>query len=125
MSYLYLTIAIVAEIIATITLKATESFTKPGPSALVLVCVAASLYFFSLSLKSLNVAYVYAVWSGIGIAAVCFLGWLFYGQKLDMPALIGISLIVAGIVVLNLFSTSVELPDDAAQTGSASVEANT
>lgn len=124
MSYLYLAVAIAAEITATMMLKATESFTKPGPSALVLLCVGASLYCFSLSLKSLNVAYVYAVWSGIGIAAVCCLGWLIYGQKLDMPAVIGISLIVAGIVVLNLFSASVELPEEP-QTGSASVEANT
>lgn len=111
MSYVYLTIAIVSEITATMTLKATDSFTRSGPSAVVVLCVCSSLYFFSLCLRSLNVAYVYAVWSGIGITAVCVLGWLIYGQKIDVPAMIGISLIVSGIVVLNLFSNSVDVSE--------------
>ncbi len=114
MSYLYLTIAIVSEMIATITLKSTESFTRLWPSVVVIACVCSSLYFFSLTLKSLNIAYVYAVWSGIGITAVSVLAWLVYGQKLDIPAMIGIAFITLGIVIMNLFSTSVELPEVAA-----------
>lgn len=112
MSYLYLTIAIISEITGTMTLRATESFTRFWPSSLVVLCVCSSLYFFSLSIRTLNVAYVYAVWSGIGIAAVSLLSWLVYKQKLDAPAMIGIGLIISGIIVLNLFSTSVNAPPE-------------
>ena len=112
MSYVYLTIAIVSEITATMTLRATESFTRLWPSVVVVLCVCSSLYFFSLSIRTLNVAYVYAVWSGIGISVVSLLGWLVYNQKLDVPAIIGITLIIAGIVVLNLFSESLNVPEE-------------
>ncbi len=109
MSYVYLAIAIASEILATMTMKATEAFTRFWPSALVIAAVCSSLYFYSLCVRALNVAIVYAVWSGIGISAVTLLGWLIYGQKLDSPALIGIGLILAGVLVIYLFSRTVEI----------------
>jgi small multidrug resistance pump len=77
----------------------------------VIAAVCTSLYFYALCVQSLNVAIVYAVWSGIGISAVTLLGWLIYGQKLDSPALIGIGLILAGVLVIHIFSRTVEIPD--------------
>ncbi|MEZ6120709.1 MAG: multidrug efflux SMR transporter [Pirellulaceae bacterium] len=110
MSWFYLAIAIVCEITATAMLKATDSFTRIGPSVVVVACVCASLYFFSLCVQSLNVAVVYAIWSGVGVTAVTVLGWKFYGQRLDLPAFVGISLIVIGVVVINLYSQTINIP---------------
>jgi small multidrug resistance pump len=111
MSYLYFAIAVVSEIFATMTLKATHGFTRFWPSVVVIAGVCSSLYFFGLCLKTLNVAIVYAVWSGVGICAVTTLGWLIYGQQLDSPALIGIALILAGVLVIQLWSQTVEVPE--------------
>ena len=119
MSYVYFAIAVLSEITATMTLKATHSFTRFWPSVAVLAGACLSLYCFALCLRSLNVAVVYAVWSGIGISVVTVLGWLIYGQRLDSPALIGIALILAGVLVINLFSQTVEVDESAAATGSA------
>ncbi|MFG1348968.1 DMT family transporter [Xanthobacter autotrophicus] len=107
MSYLYLIIAIVAEVIATSALKATESFTRPGPSVLVIVGYATAFFCLSLTLKTMPVGIAYAIWSGVGIVLVTAIAWLWYGQKLDLPALIGLGLIVAGVMVINLLSKSV------------------
>jgi small multidrug resistance pump len=114
MSYLYFAIAVVSEILATMTLKATCGFTRFWPSVVVIAGVCSSLYFFGLCLKTLNVAIVYAVWSGIGICTVTTLGWLIYGQQLDSPALIGIALILAGVLVIQLWSQTVEVPEASA-----------
>lgn len=107
--WLYLGIAIVAEVIATSALKAAEGFSRPGPSLIVVAGYAAAFYFLSLTLRALPIGIVYAIWSGAGIALVALLAWLLYGQTLDLPALIGIGLIVAGVVVLNVFSSSSQL----------------
>ncbi|MDI4658163.1 DMT family transporter [Xanthobacter autotrophicus] len=107
MSYLYLVIAIVAEVIATSALKATESFTRPGPSVLVIVGYATAFFCLSLTLKTMPVGIAYAIWSGVGIVLVTAIAWLWYGQKLDLPALIGLGLIIAGVMVINLLSKSV------------------
>ncbi|ABS68332.1 DMT family transporter [Xanthobacter versatilis] len=107
MSYLYLIIAIVAEVIATSALKATESFTRPGPSVLVVVGYAAAFFCLSLTLKTMPVGIAYAIWSGVGIVLVTAIAWLWYGQRLDLPALIGLGLIIAGVMVINLLSKSV------------------
>jgi small multidrug resistance pump len=107
MTYLYLAIAIVAEVIATSFLKSCDGFTRLWPSIVVLVGYAFAFYFLSLTLRSLSVGIVYAIWSGAGIVLVSIIAWSFFGQKLDVPAIIGIVLIIAGVAVINLFSKSV------------------
>lgn len=103
----YLALAILAEVTATMTLKATESFTKPIPTIIVFIGYGAAFYFFSACMNTISVAIAYAVWSGIGIILVTFLGWLIYGQIIDLAGLVGIGLILLGVVVLNLFSRTV------------------
>lgn len=106
MNWFYLAIAIVSEVIATSALKAAEGFTQLVPSVVVVVGYAAAFYFLSLTLRTLPIGIAYAAWSGIGIVLVSLIGWLIYRQPLDMAAIIGISLIIAGVVVLNFFSKS-------------------
>lgn len=106
MHYLYLAIAIIAEVAATSALKASDGFTKIAPSALVVIGYAIAFYFLSITLKSLNVGVAYSIWSGAGVALVTLIGWILFGQKLDAAALIGMALIVAGVLVLQLFSKS-------------------
>ncbi|WP_029920956.1 DMT family transporter [Nevskia soli] len=105
--WLYLGIAIVAEVIATSTMKATQGFSRLGPSLVVAAGYLVAFYFLSLTLRTLPVGVAYAVWSGVGIALVSLIAWLVYGQTLDGPAIVGMALIVAGVVVLNGFSKSV------------------
>lgn len=107
MNWLYLAIAIVSEVVATSALKATEGFTRWAPSSLVVVGYASAFYFLSLTLRSIPIAVAYAVWSGLGVVLVSFMGWLLYQQSLDVAALVGIGLIVTGVLVLNLFSEMV------------------
>jgi small multidrug resistance pump len=103
--WLFLSIAIVAEVIGTSFLKSAEGFTRIGPSLIVLLCYAIAFYLLSLTLKTIPVGIAYAVWSGVGIALIALVGWLVLGQTLDTAAIIGISLIVSGVVVLNVFSS--------------------
>jgi small multidrug resistance pump len=107
MHWVYLLIAIVAEVIATSALKASAEFTRLVPSIVVVAGYLTAFYFLSLTLRTLPVAIVYAMWSGIGIALIALVGWLFLKQSLDTAALAGIGLIVAGVLVLNIFSKSV------------------
>ena len=104
MNWIYLSIAIVSEVIATSALKAAEGFSRLGPSLFVVLGYASAFYFLSLTLRTIPVGVAYAVWSGVGIVLVAILGWLLYGQKLDAPAILGMALIITGIVVLNVFS---------------------
>ena len=106
LNYAYLAISILAEVIATSALKASEGFTRLLPSVVVGVGYVISFYFLSLTLKVLPVGIVYAIWSGIGIVLISAIGWVLYGQKLDAAALAGMSLIVAGVLVVNLLSSS-------------------
>jgi small multidrug resistance pump len=107
MTYLYLSIAIVAEVIATSALKASDGFTRLGPSLFVVVGYAVAFYFLSLTLRTMSVGVAYAIWCGAGIVLVSLIGWLVLGQRLDAPALGGMALIIAGVAVINLFSKSV------------------
>lgn len=107
MSYVYLLIAIVAEVIATSALKSAEGFTKLGPSVIVVIGYAIAFFCLSLTLRTLPVGIAYAIWSGVGIVLVTGFAWIYYGQKLDLAALIGLGLIIAGVVVINLLSKSV------------------
>ena len=102
--WIFLSLAIIAEVIATTSLKASENFTRPGPTALVVAGYAIAFYFLSLTLKSLPIGIAYAVWSGVGIALITLIAWKLYGQTLDGPGLLGIGLIIAGVIVINLFS---------------------
>ena len=107
MSYLWLTIAIVAEVIATTALKASAEFTRLIPSLIVVVGYAIAFYCLSIVLKTIPVGIAYAIWSGLGIVLITGLGYLLYQQTLDLPALVGMGLIITGVGVINLFSSSV------------------
>jgi len=106
-AYFILAVAIIAEVIATTALKSSESFSRLVPSAIVIVGYAVAFYCLSLTLKTIPTGIAYAIWSGVGIVLISLLGWLVHKQTLDLPALIGLGLIVAGVVVLNVFSKSV------------------
>ncbi len=106
MSWLYLAIAITAEVIATTALKASESFTRLYPSLITVAGYAVAFYFLTLTLRVIPIGVAYAVWSGVGIVAISLIGYFMYKQILDTPALVGIGLIVGGVVVLNVFSKS-------------------
>jgi len=103
-TYLLLLLAIIAEVIATSGLKASENFTRLAPSLLVVAGYGTAFFCLSLTLKTLPLGVAYAIWSGVGTVLVAVVGWLLYRQQLDLPAMIGIGLIVAGTIVLNLFS---------------------
>ena len=96
--------AIAAEIVATTSLKLSQGFTRPLPAVVTVVGYAVSFYLLSLALKRMEIGVVYAIWSGIGIVLITLLGWFLFNQKLDLPALLGIGLIAAGVVVMNVFS---------------------
>ncbi|SCY15711.1 DMT family transporter [Microvirga guangxiensis] len=106
-SYLYLGVAIVAEVVATSALKASEGFSRLGPSLIVLFGYGLAFFFLSLTLRAIPVGIAYAIWSGIGIVLISAVGWIWFKQALDMPAIIGMGLIIAGVVVVNMFSKSV------------------
>ena len=103
-TYLLLLLAIVAEVLATSALKASENFTRLIPSLVVVAGYGIAFSCLSMTLKTLPLGVAYAIWSGIGTALVAVVGWLVYKQQLDLPAIAGIALIIAGTVVLNLFS---------------------
>jgi small multidrug resistance pump len=104
MNWLFLAIAIVAEVIATSALKASEGFTRTLPSVLVVAGYGIAFYMLSLTLRSIPMGVVYAIWSGAGIVLITLVGYFMFRQRLDLPALIGIGLIVAGVLVMQLFS---------------------
>lgn len=106
MGWLCLAIAIVAEVVATSALKASDGFARFGPSVVVVVGYGIAFYFLSLTLREIPVGIAYAVWSGVGIVLISLIAWLLYGQTLDAAAWIGVGLIVAGVLVLNVFSRS-------------------
>jgi small multidrug resistance pump len=105
--WLFLIIAIVAEVTATSALKVSEGFTKLFPSIIVVTAYAVSFYFLSLTLKSIPMGIAYAIWAGLGIVLVAVAGIVFFGQKLDVAAVVGMGLILAGVLVMNLLSHSV------------------
>lgn len=106
-AYLYLIVAIVAEVIATSMLKASTGFTRLWPSVATVVGYGVSFYCLAQTLGTLPTGVVYAIWSGVGIVLISLIAWLVFGQSLDGPALAGMGLIVAGVLVINLFSRSV------------------
>jgi small multidrug resistance pump len=105
-AYALLGAAILAEVIGTSALKASEGFTRPLPSVLTAMAYVAAFYALSLTLKTVPLGVAYGVWSGVGIVLVSAVGWVVYDQRLDAAALLGIALILAGVLVIHLFSRS-------------------
>jgi small multidrug resistance pump len=105
-AWLLLGTAILAEVIATSALKASEGFSRWLPSTAVVIGYGIAFYCLSLTLRHIPIGIAYAVWSGAGTALIALIGVVAYQQKLDLPAMLGIGLIVAGVLVLNLFSKS-------------------
>ena len=106
-SYLALGIAIVAEVIATTALKASDSFTRLLPSLIVVAGYGIAFYFLTVTLKTIPIGITYAIWSGLGIVLITLSSYVVYRQTIDLPGLLGMALIIAGVVVLNVFSKSV------------------
>ncbi|SLN10393.1 Multidrug transporter EmrE [Pseudoruegeria aquimaris] len=102
--YLFLIAAILMETVGTTALQASQQFTRAVPSVIVVVAYGLAFYLLSLTLKVMPVGIVYAIWSGLGIVFIALIGFLAFGQKLDLPAVIGIGLVLAGILVIHLFS---------------------
>lgn len=106
-SWILLSIAITAEVLATSALKASEGFTKPLPTLSMALGYTIAFYFLSLTLRTIPVGIAYAIWAGLGVVLITLVGWLQFDQKLDAAAIIGMGLIVTGVAVMNLFSTAV------------------
>lgn len=104
MTYLYLFIAIVAEIAATTALKLSDSFSKPLPAIATVIGYCVAFFFLSLTLRVLPTGVAYAIWSGVGVVLITLVSWLFMGQALNTPTVIGLALIVVGVIVVNAFS---------------------
>ncbi|GAA2819637.1 small multidrug resistance pump [Aminobacter aminovorans] len=107
MNYIYLIVAVAFEVVATSALKETNGFTRLWPSVVALAGYACAFYFLSLVLRQVPVGIVYAMWCGAGIVFITAIAWIWFRQTLDLPALLGIGLIMAGVIVINLFSKSV------------------
>jgi small multidrug resistance pump len=106
MAYLFLAIAIIAEVIATSALKASNEFTRLVPSVVVVVGYGVAFYFMTLVIRTIPLGITYAVWSGLGIVLISAVGFFYYRQSLDLPAIIGMGLIVSGVVVIHVFSNT-------------------
>jgi small multidrug resistance pump len=107
MTYIFLVVAIVAEVIGTTALARSDWFTRVWPSVVSFLGYGLAFYLLSLVTRTMPIGVVYAIWSGSGIVLVAAASWLLYGQKLDLPATIGIVMIVAGVLIINLLSKSV------------------
>ena len=106
MKWIYLGLAIVSEVIASSALRASDGFTRVGPTLALIIGYGVSFYFLSLTLRTIPMGIAYAVWSGVGILLICIVGWMFFEQKLDLAAIVGLIFIVTGVVILNVFSKS-------------------
>lgn len=106
-TWLIMSCAIVAEVIATSALKLSDGFTRPVPTVVVLIGYGVAFWCLSIAMRTLPTGIIYAVWSGVGIVLIGAVGWIFMGQKLDWPAIFGMGMIIGGVLVINLFSRSV------------------
>jgi multidrug transporter EmrE-like cation transporter len=105
-NWIFLVLAIVCEVTGTTALKASDGFSRPWPSAVVIVGYGLSFYLLSIALRVIPVGVAYAIWAGVGIVLVTPLGWLFFKQRLDVPAILGMVMILSGVVVLRLWSSA-------------------
>lgn len=106
-SYLYLAIAIVCEVAWTVLLKYTEQFTRPVATIFTLVTYLGALYFLTLTVRTMPIGITYALWAGTGMVLIALLGVALHKEQLDLPAVIGLALILAGVLIINLFSKSI------------------
>ncbi|MBS0122640.1 SMR family transporter [Thetidibacter halocola] len=106
MPYMILALAVLAETIGTTALQASQQFTRPGPSVVVVLAYGAAFYLLSMALNHFPVGIAYAIWSGLGIMLIALIGWTVFGQRLDWPAILGMGMILGGILVINLFSSA-------------------
>ncbi|CDG83491.1 SMR family transporter [Janthinobacterium agaricidamnosum] len=106
-TYFYLAIAIIAEVAATSALKASDNFSRLVPSLVTVAGYCIAFWFLSLTIRVLPTGIVYAIWSGVGIVLISAVAWIWFKQSLDLPAMLGMGLIIAGVAVINLFSKSV------------------
>jgi len=104
MAYIYLLLAIIAEVVGTSALKASDGFKNWIPNVIVIVGYGLAFYFLSLVLKTIPVGVAYAIWSGLGIVLISLVGYIYFKQRLDFPAVIGMALIISGVIVINIFS---------------------
>lgn len=105
-TYFFLLLSIASEVIATTALKLSDSFTRLWPSVITVMFYIIAFWSLTIPMRTIPTGIIYAVWSGAGIVLISLAGWIIYGQKLDMAALTGIGLIIAGVMVINLFSNS-------------------
>lgn len=106
--YLYLTLAVLFETIGTTALQASQQFSRLGPTLVVIVSYALAFYLLGLTLKFMPVGVVYAIWSGLGIVFIASIGFVVFGQRLDLPAIVGLGMIIAGILVIHLLSDTTQ-----------------
>ena len=99
-------VAIVAEVVATTAMKSSDGFTRLWPSLIVVAGYMVAFYFLSMTFRTLPTGIAYAIWAGAGIVLITLVGWIIHKQTLDLPALLGMSLIVSGVLVINIFSKS-------------------
>lgn len=107
MTWVLLSVAIVCEVIGTTFLKLSEGFSRLIPTLVTAVCYGIAFWCLSVTMRTISTGIIYAIWSGVGIVLIGIVGWIFLGQKLDMPAMLGMGLIIAGVIVINLFSRAV------------------
>lgn len=107
MHYVFLFVAVVGEVVGTSTLKATEGFTRLWPTLIVVIAYGVAFYFLSLSVERFPIGVLYAVWSGLGVVLIAVAGYVIYGDRLDLPAIAGLTLIIAGVATIQLFSETV------------------
>lgn len=107
MTYIFLSLSIVCEVVATTALKASDSFTRLWPGAIAVVFYVLTFYLLTIPMRTIPTGVIYAIWSGAGIVLIGLTSWLVYGQKLDTAAVAGIALILTGVVVINIFSKTV------------------
>ena len=104
--YIYLIAAIIAETIGTTALQASQQFTRVWPSVVVVLAYGVSFYLLSMTLRVMPVGIVYAIWSGLGIVLIAAIGVVVFHQRLDLPAVLGLAMIISGILVIHLFSST-------------------
>ncbi|EOL8981296.1 SMR family transporter [Cronobacter turicensis] len=107
MTWLLLSVAIVCEVIGTTFLKLSEGFSRLLPTLVMVVCYGIAFWCLSVTMRTIPTGIIYAIWSGVGIVLIGVVGWIFLGQKLDLPAMLGMGLIIAGVIVINLYSRAV------------------
>lgn len=107
LKWVYLSLAILFEVVATSCLRVSDGFTRLVPAVVVVIGYAAAFYFLSLALRQMSLGVAYSIWAGVGVVLIALIGWALFDQVLDAAAIVGMTLIVGGVVVIYVFSTAV------------------